>query len=172
MWNQTFQPSFPFTRLGKIPVRANTNIIILSNTYLLRWMNLECQLKFHNSPFSHSINCHISLMMTMNVVPSSRVGAKSVQHTQWSNFPYSVPPGFRDVAIAPIHANSTNHRDFGATRNFDQSPQLFCNFDQSSRSPAKRRHTSANSLPCFVQKMQQHAQQTCVLPTSHIYLQK
>ena len=31
--------------------------------------------------------------------------------------PQPVPPGFPDVAIATIHANSTNHREFGATNN-------------------------------------------------------
>jgi len=45
----------------------------------------------------------------------------------------SVPPGFRDVAIATINATSTNPREFSAPCNFEKSPQLFCNFDESSR---------------------------------------
>lgn len=50
-----------------------------------------------------------------------------------TSVPISVPPGFRDVAIATINATSTNPREFSAPCNFEKSLQLFCNFDESSR---------------------------------------
>src|SRR4029434_6669692 len=58
------------------------------------------------------------------------------------------PPGFRDVAIAPIHANSTIPREFSATLQFKHITQLSRKFDKSLSSPTTFSLPRVEILPC------------------------